>query len=1083
MKNRQKLTVSEKSLVKLRSESETDGCLDIRVRRKISSNPLLQKNINFLQAYNNIFRKPSCNQIGDADSYFRQTLRTEPFDLIRDLNLSHLVRTARSFEGLNKRKPRSKRTLLGAKKTADHQPPYQDTFARADERDEKELHLKEIFAPEIENDASESNSDNENDFFSPLNDVEEVDENPVDEDAKADLEYSYEEAVEQPEEEERKVGRNDNEQVQTVETMAEEDYAFEDEEEEFPDDFFNDPDFDEELNKFSMEDDAEDDEMREVEKMIERASKELQQVVDENKDLMQTLDEGEEEMEEGEGEEEGRVGEGGEGEEGELGKEVEDKEISRPSKGGEDKSGGGEGGDGSVFKYDAAIDHAVLKELEDAEKQAKETAKIIGELKERVTELSKKPQMTEEEAKELEEKNQELKSQMMVFEEKTKRIQQLLAQTNLFEDMAMVKPTLQTKYNEDILPKVIVCGLTEGNIPKILICNDKKKGHPKSPKKQTDSPRICRPAESPRTEFAKQLNECYCMQEKLAAENADLEGKRYKLQADLLNKDQTVEYLQKQLTSLQTELRMVCKENCALNEKLQIPSKLPCGHNRSRPTSPTQNKRMPCGKGKGVCPADIEHRLQEYSDNTQNLERQLGDMEAEVKGMHQELLAVQKEREHLEHHRKQLCKPPPSIPLCAMPPCVPHPCNAPPCEPKKPSCDAPLRELREQYNRLQDDFKGKLTEVAGLRADNEKLKEKTKQAEEAKKGAEEKLKELENEIKRLKGKGLKGLPSKEQMIELEQQLAVAKQRFREAQDELDELRSLVEDQQKQLDDYRNKYLEAQQNVEEQRRQIDLMEMENQRISDQVNLEIQRVKNQFQEKLQELMPLPDILKSTQMKLQEAQQMHLLAERNNEALAKELQMYKDKIAAINDQMKEARSDQQLGADEKASLRTKLQEMEERLAEMREESDNLKNVLEELQEKADENERTAEARAHEIIQLESQLESVREETARQVARTKDRCEIVRRSMQNQISDLEKQLAQSRAMAKSAQKDRDEIRQKMQAQINNLNENFEDAQMRIRNLQGHVNFLKNTYGNVYPEKPETKAKLPDPCNCGDDY
>lgn len=135
--------------------------------------------------------------------------------------------------------------------------------------------------------------------------------------------------------------------------------------------------------------------------------------------------------------------------------------------------------------------------------------------------------------------------------------------------------------------------------------------------------------------------------------------------------------------------------------------------------------------------------------------------------------------------------------------------------------------------------------------------------------------------------------SKEQLVEQEQQLAVAKQRYREAQDELEELRALVEDQQSQLDDYRNKYLQAQQQVEEQRRQMDMMELENNRISEQVNLEIQRVKNQFQEKLQELTPLPDILKTTQIKLQEAQQMHLLAERNNEALVRELQAYRDKV----------------------------------------------------------------------------------------------------------------------------------------------------------------------------------------------
>lgn len=83
-------------------------------------------------------------------------------------------------------------------------------------------------------------------------------------------------------------------------------------------------------------------------------------------------------------------------------------------------------------------------------------------------------------------------------------------------------------------------------------------------------------------------------------------------------------------------------------------------------------------------------------------------------------------------------------------------------------------------------------------------------------------------------------------------------------------------------------------MDEQRRQIDLMELENSRIAEQVNLEISRVKNQFQEKLQELTPLPDILKATQLKLQEAQQMHILAERNNETMMREVHAQREKVS---------------------------------------------------------------------------------------------------------------------------------------------------------------------------------------------
>lgn len=50
-------------------------------------------------------------------------------------------------------------------------------------------------------------------------------------------------------------------------------------------------------------------------------------------------------------------------------------------------------------------------------------------------------------------------------------------------------------------------------------------------------------------------------------------------------------------------------------------------------------------------------------------------------------------------------------------------------------------------------------------------------------------------------------------------------------------------------------------------------------------------------------------------------------------------------------------------------------------------------------------------------------------------------------------------------------QIRQKMQGQINNLNEAFEQAQGRIRSLQGHVNYLKTSYSNIFIGQGETPA------------
>ncbi|RZC31877.1 hypothetical protein BDFB_007523 [Asbolus verrucosus] len=125
------------------------------------------------------------------------------------------------------------------------------------------------------------------------------------------------------------------------------------------------------------------------------------------------------------------------------------------------------------------------------------------------------------------------------------------------------QPALQVKHTEEVLPKVIVCGMTENNIPKLILCDDKNIKTCASPcNKDVNIPMSVVP------KFAKRLSDSYSMQEKLAAENADLEDMRYKLQSDLLNKDQTIEYLQRKLCTIQCEMRMLCKENSVQNERM-----------------------------------------------------------------------------------------------------------------------------------------------------------------------------------------------------------------------------------------------------------------------------------------------------------------------------------------------------------------------------------------------------------------------------------------------------------------------------------------------------------------------------------
>lgn len=54
--------------------------------------------------------------------------------------------------------------------------------------------------------------------------------------------------------------------------------------------------------------------------------------------------------------------------------------------------------------------------------------------------------------------------------------------------------------------------------------------------------------------------------------------------------------------------------------------------------------------------------------------------------------------------------------------------------------------------------------------------------------------------------------------------------------------------------------------------------------------------QFQEKLQELAPLPDLLKGAQIQLQEAKQMQKLAEDSTQQLSSELHRVREKVGTF-------------------------------------------------------------------------------------------------------------------------------------------------------------------------------------------
>nr|CAD7440084.1 unnamed protein product [Timema bartmani] len=715
-------------------------------------------------------------------------------------------------------------------------------------------------------------------------------------------------------------------------------------------------------------------------------------------------------------------------------------------------------------------DSAVLEELKRADTKATMISSLINELKQSLQERREKKDVTEEDKAQLEKKHQQLMEKLTEFENMTLHVQGLvgleptvltpksLSLGEIAEPFPKEVPPPRVPHEvpfpsvipgvppftppvskafsnlEDRLPNVIVTGLIDG-MPGIVVCHKPVKRLNATPEEK---------AQELVGSLAGRLSDSYSLQEKLASENVDLETSRFTLEQALLQKDSAVETLQKKVEGLQKDIKIMMSENSSLSEQLT----------RIRPQLIDKNAPFDSHADfLGDRPAgDMATRIKQYSHTTAILERQMNELESEVKNMNHELQQVQSEREKLQQQRKLLKCTTPTV-------CTPATCPT--------LAKQQLRELREKYARLQQDYDKKVQEVSQLRVEAEKHKDVAEKAREEKEAAEAQNSILEDKLRRaeLESKRASGL--KDKMLDIEQQLQRTKQSLEQSKYDLEEAQGELQEKSLQCANYRSKYMQAEQTMEEQRRQLEKMEMNTAQATSALNIEIQRIKSQFQEKLQNLAPLPDLLNLAHKRVQEANQQRIMAECKYNEIAQELKDSNEKLQNMSRHDNEQTSRPTWGSDERSVLQVRIESLEKKCAELKTENASLKKLVSVLEQDVDDQKKLVEEKEHDVTQLSNELEALRQETARTIARTKETADRNKHHMLGQLQEYERLLAQSRAGARAAQKDRDEIRQRLQSQINDLNDNFDQAQMRIQTLQSHVNVLKTSYSNIFAGEP----------------
>lgn len=269
----------------------------------------------------------------------------------------------------------------------------------------------------------------------------------------------------------------------------------------------------------------------------------------------------------------------------------------------------------------------------------------------------------------------------------------------------------------------------------------------------------------------------------------------------------------------------------------------------------------------------------------------------------------------------------------------------------------------------------------------------------------------------------------------ESELVLLRSRLSEMKEEQTEFKCLMKEQSYQLEEYRKKYMDAQQKVEEQTAIIDKLNMNNKRIEKQINVEVKEIRMKFQEKLNELLQFPKLLENEHVKLTQ--------------LTKEKENLENKLTIVCKELKNYKN--------KESNGTPVEDCKPQLERCQADLTKTKAKLDEFQRQRD-------MLCEQLKSTQEDLDTLRSESAKIIARTKERAEGLKQQQQQHIDRIEKELAQCRATACLSINDREVVIREMQGQLNTLSFSFDSAQKQIKTLRNHIAYMSNE--NCFPAK-----------------
>lgn len=201
-----------------------------------------------------------------------------------------------------------------------------------------------------------------------------------------------------------------------------------------------------------------------------------------------------------------------------------------------------------------------------------------------------------------------------------------------------------------------------------------------------------------------------------------------------------------------------------------------------------------------------------------------------------------------------------------------------------------------------------------------------------------------------------------------------------------------------------------------------------------------------------------MKSKQIEIDEVRSAIRVRENTIDALAGDLEACILQSEKLTVELREERTANKNLLTEISSLRQNLEELTQNNKDLSKQ----RQITERQNARIIELEDALDRKQKELDMFEQQMSLLRDESAKQILRIKERAETQRTSLQHQIGGLEKELAHARAALKAAAKDRDDTRNRLKSEIMRLESKFNEAQLEVQHLRGNIDLLKRSYSSI---------------------